>query len=97
GQHGDATVRFGAGDAPEVRLAREQAALVVEQQSIGSGVLAVDMRFALPIEPANVPVAAGENAQLGMPRGSLAPGAVFGLDLEPGARGEDRSFGQDGG
>src|SRR5262249_44635017 len=74
-------------------FAGQEAAPGVEEEAVGVGVLAEDVRLALAVEPADVAVAAGEHAELRVPRRALAAGALARLDPEQGAGVEDRFFG----
>src|SRR5262249_36780409 len=67
----------------------QQAALLVEEQAVGAGVLAVDLRLAVAVQPHDVAVAAGQDAELGVPRRPLAAGAFTGLGLKRRALLED--------
>src|SRR5207244_2665112 len=73
GEDGDLAVLVGARDAPLARLTREQSALLIEEKTVGAGVLAPDAGLALAVELVDVAVvAAGQHAEFGMPRRSLA-------------------------
>src|SRR6185369_1992764 len=75
-----AAVKFDPANAAEGRLTHDEAALAVEQQAVGAGVLAIDHLLAVFVAPPNMATAAGEEAELGMPRGSFA-GALVGEKL----------------
>src|SRR5262249_45572763 len=82
GQDGELAVGLGARDAAQLGLAGEQTALVVKEQTVGAGPLAVDPRATIAVELVDVAVAAGEDAELRVPGRSLAAGTSAGLDLQ---------------
>src|SRR5207247_409206 len=59
GEDGDGAVELGSGDAPQHRLAGQEAALGIEKEAIRAGVLAVDARLAIAVELVDVAIAAG--------------------------------------
>ena len=72
GEHGERAVVFDAADAAERRLAHDEAALAVEEQAVGAGVLAIDGLLAVAVAAIDVAAAAGEQAELGMPGRAFA-------------------------
>src|SRR5262249_44198520 len=72
GEDGELAAAVDAGDAPLLRLAAHEPALAVEQQAVGARPLAVDRRLAVAVEAVDAALAAGEHAELRVPRRPLA-------------------------
>jgi hypothetical protein len=89
GEDEDGAVGSRGGDAAQFGLTGEEPARGVKKQPVGAGALTKDVRLAVAIEPVDVPVAAGEHAELGIPRRPLASRAAGGLHLKLGVGGKD--------